>query len=247
MKSQTNPLKTLEKIIGVSFQNKKKLILALTHSSYKYDMGEPIAHEADIVALDNERLEFFGDAILSFIISKKLFSEFPDVNEGTLSKFRSLLVSRKLLFTIAKKMKLHQYLYLGKGEQNIKFRDKAKMMADGLEAIIGAIYCDRGMKMTEEFIARHFNPYINLRKLRQLDSTENYKSKLQEYCQKQFQVIPQYKHEHADDIFTSTAYIKRKAYGTGQGRSKRIAEKEAAKKTLQLFRVQKKAGHKDQY
>ncbi len=235
-------LNELQQLLKVRFKNLEFLDNALTHSSFKYELMNQAHVKVEIKReiLDNERLEFFGDAILSFIICKKLFEDFPDEDEGTLSKFRSIIVSRKLLFTIAKKLKLHNYLYLGRGEHNIPFREKAKIMADAFEAIIAAIYLDRGVDITERFIRTHFDPYLVLSRLKKLDAMENYKNKLQECCQREFQILPQYKTTARGHEFESTVFIRKKRYGTGIGRSKRNAEKEAARATLKLLRNTKK-------
>jgi ribonuclease-3 len=235
-------LKKLESLLKVRFKNLELLDHALTHSSFKYELLSQAHVSAEIKKelRDNERLEFFGDAILSFIICKKLFEDYPDEDEGTLSKFRSIVVSRKLLFTIAKKLKLHNYLYLGRGEHNIPFLEKAKIMADAFEAIIAAIYIDRGIEITEKFINTHFDPYLALGRLKKLDAMENYKNKLQECCQREFQMLPQYKTAAHNDEFEATVFIHKKKYGTGLGRSKRNAEKEAARATLKILRERKK-------
>ena len=239
MKKNMSGIPALERRIGISFRNKRHLTQALTHSSYRNEMlaaGTP----AKTAGGDNERLEFFGDAILSFVICKKLYTEFPRCDEGILSKYRSLLVSRKLLFTIAKKIKLHHYLFLGQGEQNIKFLDKTNMMADALEALIAALYIDRGMRTAEKFISTYFDPYLTRTTLGRLDATHNYKNKLQEFAQKRFQTLPVYKTIPHQDRFESTVMIKRKPYGSGLGKSKREAEKNAAKTTLIKLRKEKK-------
>jgi len=233
-------LRPLEKSLGTSFRNRRWLIQALTHSSYKNELAAKQRLDTAKTLADNERLEFFGDAILSFVICKKLFKKFPGVHEGTLSKHRSLVVSRKHLFTVAKNLKLHHYLHLGKAEQNIKLRDKAKMMADTLEAVIAALYLDRGMKATEAFISASFDPYLDIKRLRHLDSTQNHKNKLQEYSQKEFQVLPQYKTVYDGTQFSATVRIKQKRYGSGTGRSKRDAEKAAAQATLKELREKKR-------
>ncbi|MBN1493072.1 MAG: ribonuclease III [Candidatus Omnitrophica bacterium] len=242
MRHTKKTLKELQRLLKVPFKDLALLDHALTHSSYKYELhNQPQQNDITVKEIkDNERLEFFGDSILSFLICKKLYTSFPDLDEGTLSKYRSLVVSRKQLFTIAKKLKLHKFLYLGRGEHNIPFLEKAKMMADALEAIIAAIYLDRGIDIVEKFIGTHFDPYLVLARLKRLDAMENYKNKLQECCQRDFQVLPQYKTVAHGEEFSSTVHIHKKKYGTGSGRSKRIAEKEAAKETLKILRKKKR-------
>jgi len=236
MVKKSNSLKSLERLLGYKFKSQKKLLLALTHSSHKneYLHGDQKGTSLDLK--DNERLEFFGDAILTYVISKKLFLLYPNKDEGELSKFRSLLVSRKSLFTLAKKIKIHHYLRLGKSEIKINLQDKTKMLADSFEAIIAAIFLDQGMKPAETFILKHFKPYLDLKKLTRLNSSENYKSILQEYTQKDFHTLPRYQTTGKDEIFTATIYFKNQPLGSAKGKSKREAEKKAAKASLQYYK-----------
>ena len=231
-----NVLRSLEKNLGYKFKSQNKLVQALTHSSYKNEFLHGPNKGTRLDRMDNERMEFFGDAILSFVISKKLFKQYPNEDEGVLSKYRSLLVSRKSLFMIAKKLKLHHYLRLGKSESQIKLKDKAKMMADSLEAIIAAIYFDGGMKAIETFIEKQFKSYLEVKKLKRTDSSENYKSILQETTQKEHHVLPRYKTQVKNDEFHATVYFRNKAIGSASGRSKREAEKKAAKEALRYYK-----------
>jgi len=229
-------IKSLEKILGYRFKNHKKLIQALTHSSYKNEFIHGLRKGTLLDRSDNERMEFFGDAILSFAISKKLFQTFPKEDEGVLSKYRSLLVSKKSLFTIAKKIKLHHYIRLGKSENQIKLKEKAKITADSFEAVIAAIYLDGGIGAAEKFITKQFKPYLDIKKLKLTDSKENYKSILQETTQKEHHLLPRYKTILKNDAFTATIYFKNKSIGSAKGKSKREAEKNAAKAALQWYK-----------
>ncbi|MBU1862432.1 MAG: ribonuclease III [Candidatus Omnitrophica bacterium] len=228
-------LKLLQEQIGYSFKTVSLLELALTHSSFKNELK---AHFSKSKALeDNERLEFLGDTILSFIISKKMFTLFKNCAEGTLSKYRSLLVSRKHLFKIAKEMKLVYFLKLGKGEASGTLNEKSNLLANTLEALIAAIYLDGGMKHVEAFILKHFGTYINKKKLSRLDN--NYKSALQEYSQKRYKRLPFYHTLEKKQMFYAIVKILKSKKGAGWGKSKREAEQEAAKNLMKKLKKEK--------
>jgi ribonuclease III len=236
-RSKSTPLKKLEKILGYSFKNKKRLSLALTHSSYKN--GPEYVSQKECATEDNERLEFLGDTILSFVISKKLFNDFSDFSEGRLSKYRSILVSKGHLFKVAKELKLIQFLNLGKSEKQGRIADKANILADALEAIIAAVYLDGGMKNAENLILAHFGKYITLRRLTLLD--RNYKSMLQEFAQKNHKILPEYCTMLKKDVFHATVQLAHYKKALGTGKSKRDAEQNAAQK---LYRTLRSKAHK---
>lgn len=236
MATLESKLKKLEKDLGYKFKSKNRLIHALTHSSYKNEFIHGSDKGTKLDRTDNERLEFFGDAVLAFVMSKKLFQLFPEKHEGELSKFRSLLVSRKALIAVAKKIKLHHYIRLGKSETKLKLQDKSKILADAFEAIIAAVYQDSGMKAAEDLIDKHFSAYLNQTRLKRLNSSENYKSILQEHTQKDHHLLPRYKTVMKKDRFDCTIYFRNKSIGSASGKSKREAEKIAAKKALAYYR-----------
>jgi len=234
-KRQKNPYKELEKILNYTFKSKKKLHLALTHSSYKNEIA---AQNPSIQAIqDNERLEFLGDTVLSFVISKELFSTFPEHPEGKLSKFRSILVSKNHLFKVAKELKLIKHLHLGKSEKQGRISDKSNILADSLEAIIAAIYLDGGMKNAERFILDTFGKYITVKRLALLD--RNYKSMLQEYAQKKYKTLPIYTTFFKKDLFQSSVSITKSKKAKGTGKNKREAEQAAAKMLLRKVKKKK--------
>lgn len=235
-KLNDNPtLHEVQTLIDYSFKNKKLITLALTHSSFKNEqLNDPSSNTCD----DNERLEFLGDTVLSFVISKELFNTFSDYPEGKLSKFRSILVSKNHLFKVAKELKLLRFLRLGKSEQQGQIKDKGNIMADSLEALIAAIYLDGGLKNAEKFILKNFRKYISNKRLALLD--RNYKSMLQEYAQKEYKVLPQYITLFKGNQFEATVVIAKSKKAKGTGKSKREAEQGAAQMLLRSLKMKNK-------
>lgn len=137
-------LQEFEEIINYKFSDKQLLNTALTHSSY--------AHGQDDLKPYNERLEFLGDSILSMIISFHLFNRLKDVSEGQMTRIRANIVCEKSLYITAKKLRIGEYIYLSKGEENTGGRKRISILADAVEALIAAIYLDGGMKKTEDFV-----------------------------------------------------------------------------------------------
>jgi len=234
-KKQTSLLAELQKTIGYKFKSHRLLELALTHSSFKNEMK--MLSPGNACHEDNERLEFLGDTVLSFVISKKLFRSFPDFPEGRLSKYRSILVSKGHLFKVAKELRLIHYLNLGKSEKQGRISDKGNILADSLEALIAALYLDGGMKNAERFILDHFGKYITLKRLSLLD--RNYKSMLQEYAQRKYKVLPEYLTVFKKGSFHSTVRTSKSNKAVGTGKSKRDAEQNAAQKLLRKFKKKK--------
>ena len=156
-------------------------------------MTHPSAHEGrDATAHRTfERMEFFGDALLSVIVTEELLRTFPDLDEGQLSKYRSTLVSREALFSIlAEPLNLHELIVVGPGEDVKIPREKAKILADVCEAIIAAIYFDQGMDHAREFVLRYFKPCLTFDRIQEI--AFNAKGALQEEVQKRTQRLPEY-------------------------------------------------------
>ena len=166
-------LKELEGILNYNFKDKNLLKKALTHKSFSID--------------NNEKLEFLGDRVLGLIIAKKLLDKFPDEKEGMIDKKYANLVNKKTCVDVAKKLNLKKYLILGSSHKNLE-RSADKIFSDSLEAIVGAIYIDGGLKFSEKFILSFWESYINKSVVTQIDS----KTKLQEYSLKKFKKLPRY-------------------------------------------------------
>lgn len=231
-------ISSFEEEIGYSFKKKERILLALTHSSYKNELRLQYPDKKDELE-DNERLEFLGDTILAFIVSKEMYNLFPECCEGQLSKYRSDLVSKTTLFKVAKKIKVARYLLMGRGESKANIKDKSSLLANSVESIIAAIYFDGGMKNAESFILKYFGPYIDKRKLSRLN--QNFKSSLQEYTQKNLKTLPTYKTVARKNQFHSTAIATKSKTAVGWGNSKREAEQNAAQNLLRKLRAKKRA------
>lgn len=220
--------KNLEKQIAVKFKDHKILDMAFVHKSFvNENKGKNFEH--------NERLEFLGDAVLELAATKHLFEKYPDQDEGKMTSFRSALVQGRHLAEIAVQLELGQYLYLSNGEERSGGRSKNYILANALEALIGAIYLDQGYDAVEKFI----NHFI----LTRLDEIINSglhidaKSKFQEICQEKEDFTPYYEvlseegPDH-DKVFTMAAYIDGKLIAKGEGSSKQKAEQAAAVNSL---------------
>jgi len=221
-------LATLQQTLGVSFNDPSFLEQALVHSSY-------FNENPGIAPADNERLEFMGDAILGFIIAEELYKRFSQFSEGELTKLRSSLVRRDALARMARAIKLGNYLYLGKGEETSGGRRKPANLAGALEALIAAIFLDRGLAAARDFILRSTDKELNKVLSRGIEA--DYKSRLQEITQAKQQKTPAYRIIEAvgpahDRRFTVEVRVGDRVLGRGSGKSKKAAEAEAARSAL---------------
>jgi ribonuclease-3 len=219
----------LQKILGVSFKKPALLKQALVHSSY---INENPIHSLG----HNERLEFLGDAVLDFIVADKLYREFPGLNEGEMTRLRAALVRRDTLAGMARRIKLGDFLYMGKGEESSGGRNKTPNLAGALEAVIAAVFLDRGIIAAEGMISGLLAG--EWEKLTSRGAGIEYKSRLQELVQSQFQAAPAYRlvsesgpdHEKS---FLVEVIVNSKVVGRGTGRTKKAAETEAARLALE--------------
>lgn len=224
-------LEALEEALGYRFNDPSLLDCALTHRSYANE-------NPDLLKQDNERLEFLGDAVLTLCISDILMKRFPDCTEGDLSKIRSSIVNEKPLARLARELRLGDYLLLGRGEDISGGRLKNSLLANALEAIIAAIYCDTGFDGVCAFVGRRFLPLLDTGDLKIL--YQDYKTSLQEITQNRFRIIPRYSvlrefgpdHDKVFQIRVSVGDIVSTA---GMGRNKKEAEQRAAKKALEAI------------
>lgn len=217
-------LDTLQKILGVSFNDRSLLEQALIHTSY-------INENPSLNLTSNERLEFFGDAVLGFVIAEELYQRFPDMSEGGMTKLRSSVVRRDALARTARAIKLGDYLYLGRGEESSGGRHKPANLSSTLEAIIAAIFLDQGLDTARDFILRTTGK--GLKKGAETD----YKSRLQELLQARQQPKPNYQliaiaGPSHDRTFTVEVRAGDNIVGRGSGKSKKAAETEAARSAL---------------
>jgi ribonuclease-3 len=229
-------LSQLEEKIGYTFKNKELLIRALTHSSFANEANAQ--HDVETKVHSYERLEFFGDSILSFIVSEYICANFKDCPEGELTKLRAAVVCEESLYEIAKRLDLGKYILLGKGEENTGGRERRSVLADVVEAIIAAMYKDGGLTYCSDFILNNLREKIC--SIMYTEKVEDYKSKLQHLVQQapgellEYELIEEMGPDH-DKTFVMVAKLNRNIIGKGKGRTKREAEQQAAKEALILF------------
>lgn len=222
-------LAQLEKTIGIKFTNLTNLKSALIHRSY-------LNENKGITS--NERLEFLGDAVLELWATEKLFTSFPEFDEGKLTNLRSLIVCTQNLAAIAKDINLGEYLLLSRGEESHGGRDNQSILADTFESLIGAIYLDLGPEAINDFLLKFLLPSIT--QISQQSIYKDPKSQFQEISQSKRGVTPHYlviKESGPDHqkIFEVGAYIKDDLIATGQGNSKQKAEESAAVSATQIL------------
>ncbi|MFC1600171.1 ribonuclease III [Patescibacteria group bacterium] len=223
-----NRYQELEKFIGITFKDKDLLDHAFIHKSF---MNE---YKGDDKT-DNERLEFLGDAVLELTVTEHLFKAYPKNNEGELTNWRSALVKGKHLAEVATDLKLGSYLYLSKGEEKSGGRKKNYILANTVEALIGAMYLDQGYQCTHDFIHKFI--LVKLEKILEENLHIDAKSHFQELAQDEFDITPEYKlvKEYGPDHskrFIMAAYFKEKKVAEGDGSSKQKAEESAARQAL---------------
>jgi ribonuclease-3 len=222
-------LVALQETLKISFNDLSLLEQALVHSSY-------LNENPGFAPGSNERLEFLGDAILGFIVAEKLYQDFPDLAEGEMTKLRSVLVRRDTLARIALAIRLGDYLYLGRGEEASGGRDKLANLAGALEAVVAAVFLDRSLAITREFVLKLLEE--ELQKVVKQGTVIDYKSQLQELSQSRYRSTPDYRlleevgPDH-DKKFTVEVRAGDIVLGRGSGKSKKMAETEAARSALE--------------
>ena len=225
----------LQKRLGYSFKKPELLELALTHPSVNHERSE---------TLNNQRLEFLGDAVLQMIISAELYRQFPSRDEGTLSKVRARMVNRDSLAEQAMQIKLGKELMLSRGEERNGGRERASALADAFEALLGAIFLDGGFVKVKKFILKQFSE-----RFEGVDAGRhvgNPKGELQEILQGKSAVAPEYRlldsqgPDH-DRSFECAVRHSGRELARGTGKSKKTAETDAATKAIKLLRAKGKA------
>ena len=225
-------LAPLEDAIGYSFRDRGLLEHALTHRSRVHE-------DASGGVIDNESLEFLGDSVLGFVIADMLFRSFPQNNEGQKSKLKASIVSATSLARLGERLKLGDYLILGRGEEKTGGRRKHALISDCYEALIAAVYLDGGIEPARDFIERQFHDLIEEAKRRGAEAafTEDYKSALQEWLQRHDRGLPSYRlvtetgpaHRRRFDV---EVLVSGQPVGRADGRSKKEAAQAAAKAAL---------------
>ena len=214
-------LKIFEKNIGYSFKDIEHLKIALTHKSFIDE--EPTSPT-------NQRYEFIGDTILDFDLSLFLFDNYPNLDEGSLTKIRSGAVDQNALVNLAKEIDIGKFLFMSKPEESTGGRDKSSILEDAVEALIAAIYFDGGLEEVNKFISKFIYPLID--KLSKNPGQKDYKTRLQEYYAKKGQKVTYTAKSEGPDHnkqFNAQVFLENKIIGKGIGKSKKNAEQMAAK------------------
>ncbi|NPA87891.1 ribonuclease III [Caminibacter pacificus] len=216
----------LQKSLGYQFKDEKLITEALTHRSYTKDFN-------------NERLEYLGDAVLDLIVGEYLYHLFPDAEEGMLSKLRAALVNEDSFDKLAKKLDLGKYLFLSPAEENNRGREKPSILSSAFEALIGAIYLEAGFDKAKEIALRLIKEVFP--KITPEELLKDYKTNLQEITQAHFGVVPEYRlisatgPDHRKE-FEIGVFINDKEYARAKGRSKKAAQQEGARLTIEKLK-----------
>jgi len=226
-------INNLQKKIDYYFNDPALLIKALTHSSYA---NEGVKKDS----ASNERLEFLGDSLLGMTVALLIFNSKPELSEGQMTKLRAELVCEKSLAEIALELDLGAYILLGRGEKNTGGQKRPSILSDTLEAMIAAMYLDGGYVPVEQFVTRIFIPRIT----NPDKSITDYKTVLQEVIQCKpgqtliYEVTGEQGPDH-DKYFTVDVKLNSQKLGTGEGKSKKRAEQEAAKAAIKIIKSRK--------
>tara|TARA_Y100000590_G_scaffold333309_1_gene379125 strand:- start:1091 stop:1753 length:663 start_codon:yes stop_codon:yes gene_type:complete len=213
----------LQKTIKVKFKNIELLKKAITHKSFD--------------SINNyEKLEFLGDRLLGLIISKKLLSMYPEVKEGLLDKKLASLVNKEKCYEVGKKLKLDKFVLVGNNKKGSKV--EIKIISDSIESLIGAIYYEKGFDFVEKFVLNLWKDLLESSKITLIDA----KTKLQEYSLKKFKILPMYKLINTsgpkhNPIFKIAVRLKNSEFVDGTGKSKKIAEQDAANRYIKKFNL----------
>jgi len=220
----------LQERLGVGELEASLGLAALTHKSYCNE-------HRDEHVMDNERLEFLGDAVVDLVVSHRLMERFPGADEGELSKLRALIVNEEALARIARELRVGELLRMGRGEELTGGREKSSVLADSLEAVIAAVYLTQGLPGAMVLVDRHFADALN--GVAEGRSGDDYKTRLQELMQSQGRLPPRYRvvaedgPDHAK-TFEVEVSVGGEVFGRASGRNKKEAEQAAARKTLEM-------------
>ncbi|MBI2426199.1 MAG: ribonuclease III [Candidatus Hydrogenedentes bacterium] len=225
--SRSAELRLLAARLGVDFKNIALFDRALTHASLVAESGTPLQ--------DFESLEFLGDAVLGLAAAHHLFEVLPDRRPGEYSKMRAGLVNRRCVARVGRVLDIVPHIRLGKGEEQSGGRNRTALVSDCMEAIIGAIYLDRGWQVAQDFVVRVFQEEFSRNEWK--STSWDYKSRLQNYCQSQRIALPLFRVVRSDGPdhkkeFEVEVLIEGEARGRGAGSTKKEAEQQAAREAL---------------
>ncbi len=222
--------KQFEEVIGYKFNDRQLLDKALTHSSYVKENGQSRLY-------DNERLEFLGDAFLDAVIGEALYRRLPNAEEGSLTKARASIVCERSLAEAGRRLSIGEHMLFSRGEEKSGGRDRDSILADGMEAVIGAVYLDGGYEAVRSFVLKIFDDSLQEAGEGRL-SNRDYKSEIQEHLQGNGILDIRYALEKEegpdhDKMFSVRLEICGKTAGRGRGKSKKMAEQNAAKDAIE--------------
>ncbi|HIK89699.1 MAG TPA: ribonuclease III [Dehalococcoidia bacterium] len=226
-------LDAVEEALNATFNDRSLLTLALTHQSY-------VNEHPDVPPVSNERLEFLGDSIVGMIVADRMFTGAPDLPEGDLTVRRSQVVRRETLAKAARKIGLGEWLVMGKGEATAGGADRASNLADTFEAVVGALYIDRGYRQARTLVNRWLGEHVD--EALRTETQKDPKSLLQEYLQGNGSKPPRYRlvsetGTPSDLVFTMEVVIDSKPIAPGSGSRKVDAEREAANRALNRLKT----------
>ncbi|MCM2356529.1 MAG: ribonuclease III [Geobacteraceae bacterium] len=239
MDSENNDmLAELESTMDYRFSDRRLLVEALSHRSFLNEAGEQGGK-------DNERLEFFGDAVLDFFLSHLLLERFPASREGELTRIRASLVGEENLAELARRIDLGRYLRLGRGEEKSGGREKRSLLADAYEALLAAVFLDGGALPARRLVESHFGPLLAGGAA--VSVARDCKTEFQELAQSLFGTVPRYVHREPsgpdhERLFTVEAFVGADSFGEGSGKTKKEAEQAAARAGLDRLRAKSPAG-----
>jgi ribonuclease-3 len=234
MSFMKSPYKALEKVLHYKFRSKELLTAALTHPSYRNEKGQD-------PCMDNQRLEFLGDAVVGLLAAEHLYDHASDMREGDMTKFRSTITNRAGLAKVGAAWGLGEYLRMGRGEAQSGGATKESNLADAVEAVLGAVYLDGGHKSAAKVFSKHFVPRLETR-IEESPDVDNPKGALQEYTQRIGQTNPEYNivgesGPAHDRVYLAAVTWDGRELARGEGASKRSAEADAARKALEVLQT----------
>jgi len=223
-------LDELGRELGYVFKDRSLLVKALTHSSFSYEATGSV-HGS------NEVLEFLGDAVINLVTASLLMKRFPKRQEGDLSKMRAELVNERTLVEVAERLHLKERLLIGKSARVGGREIPRSVLADGVEALIGAVFLEAGYETASRIVARFIVPFLEEASF---EKGTDYKTRLQEYTQKIYKELPKYHLEGKEGpehskVFESSVWVRGERRGWGRGRSIKASEQEAARRALEAF------------
>ncbi|ACM23641.1 ribonuclease III [Thermotoga neapolitana] len=236
--SERRTVEELQKRLGVLFNDEELLFRALCHSSYANEQKQ--AGREDVES--NEKLEFLGDAVLELFVCEILYRKYPEAEVGDLARVKSAVASEEVLARVSRRLELGKYLFLGKGEEKTGGRERDSILADAFEALLAALYLDQGYQKIKDLFEDEFESYIE--KIMKGEILFDYKTALQEIVQREHKTPPEYvlvrtEKNGSEKLFVVEVRVNDETLAVGRGRTKKEAEKDAARKAYEKLVAEK--------